>query len=190
MKYIRLYEERLKDFEIMTNPDHQMLIGELVKEIEKKDYDLGYIRDLVIYGHFDIDLIWKDNRDVEWSFLQKASALNKWEIVKVLLDDGGADPNLQKSDGFTALHYASRSGHPQVVQELLNDSRTNPNLKTLGGYTALIIASLNGHSQVVEELLKHPNIDQNIQDRDGYTAWDFAKPEIRKQFPELKPEVE
>ena len=57
MKYIRLYEERLKDFEILTNSDTQMLIRELRGEIEKEDYDLDYIRDLVVYGRFDIDFI-------------------------------------------------------------------------------------------------------------------------------------
>ncbi len=118
MKYIRLYEERLKDFEIMVG-DSKSLIEELKEEIKKEDYDLDYIRDLVNYGHFDIDVIWKDSRDREWTFLQKASQLNKVDIARVLLEEG-ADPNLQDEFGITALHVASINGHSQVVQALLN----------------------------------------------------------------------
>jgi hypothetical protein len=188
MKYIRLYEERLKDFEIMVG-DTKSLIDELRGEIEKYDYDLGYIRDLVTYGHFDIDVFWIDEDGIEWSFLQKASALNKWDIVRVLLEEGGADPNLQDRDGFSALYSASQEGHSQVVQEILKYPSTDPNRKNEDGYTALMMASWRGHSQVVQALLSHPSIDITIRNKYGRTAWDMAKPEIREELPELKPEV-
>ena len=186
MKYIRLYEERLKDFEIMTNPDPNFLIEELVKEIKKDDYDLDYIRDLVTYGHFDIDVIWRDSLNTGWTFLTLASILNKADIVKILLEEG-ADPNGQDSYDSTALHYASFRGHIQVVQELLKHSQTNPNLQDEYGSTALMMASSWGRSQVVQALLSHPSTDTTLTNKEGQTAWDLVTFEIREQFPELEP---
>jgi ankyrin repeat protein len=186
MKYIRLYEERLKDFEIMTYPDTKSLIEELVKEIKKDDYDLDYIRDLVTYGHFDIDVIWRDSLNTGWTFLTLASILNKADIVKILLEEG-ADPNGQDSYDSTALHYASFRGHIQVVQALLSHPKTNPNLQNRWGHTALHFASSWGRSQVVQALLSHPSTNTTLTNKEGKTAWDLATPEIREQFPQLEP---
>jgi ankyrin repeat protein len=53
--------------------------------------------------------------------------------------------------------------------------------------TALHLASRWGHSQVVQALLSHPSTDTTLTNKEGQTAWDVAKPEIREQFPQLKP---
>jgi ankyrin repeat protein len=164
-------KKRLKDFEIMTM-DSAPLIEELKNEIEGRG-NLKYIKDLLDFGHFDIDVIWSDEDGIEWSFLLLASELDKWEIVKVLLD-AGADPNLKHEDGDTALIWASMYGHSQVVQVLLSHPKTDPNIQNQYRHTALMIASERGRSQVVEELLKHPNIDPNLQNSRGSTALYFA----------------
>jgi ankyrin repeat protein len=172
MKYIRLYEERLKDFEIITNSDTNFLIKELKEEIKKEDYNLDYIRDLVVYGNFDIDTLL--SYDIEgWTFLTKAAFLNKADIVKVLLEEG-AYPNLKNSSGFTALIWASREGHAQVVQALLSHPNIDPNLQNRWGRTALIWATILNCSQAVLELLKHPSIDLNLKDDNGLTAYNYA----------------
>ena len=138
MKYIRLYEERLKDFEIMVM-EPKSLIDELRKEIEKDDYDLDYIKDLLYWGHFDINTLLIYDREM-WTFLTKAASLNKADIVKVLLEEG-ADPNEQGHYAFTALIKASKEGYSQVVQELLKHPNIDPNLKDSKGNTALHYAS-------------------------------------------------
>jgi ankyrin repeat protein len=195
MKYIRLYEERLKDFEIMVG-DTKSLIEELRDEIEKEDYDLDYIRDLVFYGHFDIDVIWKDILNRKWTFLQKASQLNKADIARVLLEEG-ADPNIQDEFGITALMRASGKGHTQVVQELLKHPQTNPNLQDSGGSTALMNASMYGLSQVVQALLSHPKTNLNLQNEWGENALYWASKEGHSQvvqellkYPNIDPNLQ
>jgi hypothetical protein len=158
--------ERLKDFEIMFM-DSQMLIDELIKEIEKEDYDLDYIRDLVNYGHFDIDCICSEEYvyDIyeEYTFLIKAANLNKSEIVKTLLENG-ADPNVQNNLGRTALMAGLHWNHLQVVEELLKHPKINPNLQNLSNHSnALMYAGYN--LQAIQMLLECPNIDPNNQRR-------------------------
>ena len=169
-------KERLKDFEMMTM-DSISLIDELKGEIEGSG-NLKYIKELLEWGHFDVNVIWLDENEQDCSFLMLASNLNKPKIVKVLLD-AGADPNVKDTCDDTALMIASARGHLQVVQVLLENPQTDPNLKNEEwgdgyGSTALIDASGRGHSQVVKTLLSHPKIDPNLRERDGFTALHLA----------------
>jgi ankyrin repeat protein/serine/threonine protein kinase len=91
------------------------------------------------------------------------------ELVKRLLD-GGADPNIQKDDGYTALMIACQNGYENIVKILLGHRGVNLNLREkIYGSTALIIASLNGYQSIVKALL-NVGADPNIQKDYGYTA--------------------
>ncbi|NP_001290577.1 ankyrin repeat domain-containing protein 39 [Esox lucius] len=86
------------------------------------------------------------------------------ERVKSLLKKG-VDPNIRASANYTALHYASRSGHESVCRLLLQ-SGACANLQTLGGATALHRSAYCGHLDVVQLLLHH-GADPQICDDDG-----------------------
>ncbi|XP_037113787.1 ankyrin repeat domain-containing protein 39 [Syngnathus acus] len=77
----------------------------------------------------------------------------------------GTHPNLRDSAGYTALHYASRSGHLIVCKFLLeNGACACP--QTPGGATPLHRAAFCGHVDVVRLLLVH-KADPMISDDDG-----------------------
>ncbi|XP_077570523.1 ankyrin repeat domain-containing protein 39 [Stigmatopora nigra] len=77
----------------------------------------------------------------------------------------GTNPNVRDSAGYTALHYASRSGHLTVCEFLLaNGACASP--QTPGGATPLHRASFCGHVDVVRLLLIH-KADPMILDDDG-----------------------
>ena len=87
--------------------------------------------------------------------LMLASKAEYEEIVETLLSAGangsqdshsrggqvllkrGADPNIQKNDGATALMYASQNGYSEVVQVLLKEG-ADPNIQKKDGATALM----------------------------------------------------
>lgn len=54
--------------------------------------------------------------------------------------------NKQDSTGYTALHYASRSGHMTACEKLLNDGADVNACTRSGGVTPLIRAALMGNS--------------------------------------------
>ena len=56
-----------------------------------------------------------------------AAAGGHHKVVKLLIRDG-ADPNLRKLSGVTALFLASAGGHSSVVTGLL-ESGADPNIK-------------------------------------------------------------
>nr|XP_057927523.1 ankyrin repeat domain-containing protein 39 [Doryrhamphus excisus] len=83
--------------------------------------------------------------------------------VKSLIQKG-IHPNLRDAAGYTALHYASRSGHLTVCEYLLeNGACASP--QTPGGATPLHRSAFCGHLDVVRLLLHH-KADPMISDDD------------------------
>lgn len=81
----------------------------------------------------------------------------------------GADPDAVDSSGYTALHYAARSGHRQICEMLL-DHGANVNAMTRsGGATPLHRAAYQGHVQVTQ-LFVQRGADVTLRDSDGMTA--------------------
>ncbi|XP_034548966.1 ankyrin repeat domain-containing protein 39 isoform X2 [Notolabrus celidotus] len=84
------------------------------------------------------------------------------------LSQRGTDPNLRDKGGYTALHYASRSGHHSVCTFLLeNGACASP--QTPGGATPLHRSAYCGHLDVVRLLLHH-RADPMICDDDGASS--------------------
>lgn len=76
--------------------------------------------------------------------------------------------NDKDNSGYTALHYAARSGHLSICSILLENG-TNVDERTHGGVTALHRAAMMGHDSILKLLLAH-KANQLLQDSDGKTA--------------------
>ncbi|KAG7278020.1 hypothetical protein CRUP_006185 [Coryphaenoides rupestris] len=79
----------------------------------------------------------------------------------------GVDPNLRDPSRYTALHYASRSGHRDVCAFLLQCGAC-PSPRTPGGATPLHRAAYCGHVDVVDLLLRS-GANPLLCDDDGAT---------------------
>ncbi|KAM9795673.1 ankyrin repeat domain-containing protein SOWAHA [Neosynchiropus ocellatus] len=104
-----------------------------------------------------------------------------WGQVSRLLQQ---DPRLaQKRDfisGFTALHWAAKSGNSQMIQKLVDISRKsgsciNINSRAHGGYTPLHIAAIHGHSGVMLLLVRRYGANVNTRDNDGKKACHYLR---------------
>ena len=75
------------------------------------------------------------------------------------------DVNTPDSDGYTALHNASRYGFAEGVRYLV-ERGADVNMSTIGGYggTPLTLASIGGHVEVVRALLE---AGADVNKRDG-----------------------
>ena len=104
----------------------------------------------------------------ESTLLMIASDLGHLAVVETLLVEYNNDPNIQNIVGWSAIMFASHSGHLQVVELLLNQN-ADPNAHDNEGCTALMFACQNGHVHIVELLLKE-NVDPNVCSITGWTA--------------------
>ena len=96
-----------------------------------------------------------------------ASKNSYGEVVKRLLENG-AQVDLQKRDGWSALMIASETGHGEVVKLLLENG-AQVNLQKEDGVSALMIASENGYGEVVRILLEN-GAQVDLQNQDGVSA--------------------
>lgn len=70
-------------------------------------------------------------------------------VVKLLLDTGKVDVNLQGSKGWTPLSLAASNGNEGVVKLLLETGEVDVNQKVYDGQTPLSLAARNGHKAVM-----------------------------------------
>ena len=115
--------------------------------------------------------------------LMIASDLGHMAVIETLLVEYNNDPNVQNKAGWSAIMFASHSGHLQVV-ELLLKKGADPNIHAINGLTALIIASINGHLQL-SELLLQEKADPNAHDNEGWTSLMFASENGHLQLAKL-----
>ena len=108
--------------------------------------------------------------------LHAAASKGHQEVVAVLLEHPGVDPNVVTLDtDWSSLHLAVSGGHYKVVALLLQQPGIEVNLPDDHGRTPLHFAAVRGTSpEIVELLLKQPGININARDRWGDTALHLA----------------
>ena len=108
------------------------------------------------------------------SFLILASFFGYTEVCEMLIDKG-ANLDLQRSDGLTALHAAINTEFKEENKEyleivkLLIDKGANLDLPWFTDHTPLMLSSLIGQTEIVKLLIdKGANLD--LQSTNGSTA--------------------
>ncbi|XP_066587186.1 transient receptor potential cation channel protein painless isoform X2 [Prorops nasuta] len=113
---------------------------------------------------FDINEVHEN----EETFLDTASRLGYYDIVKLLLEQGASPNRINRAHNRAPLHFAAEAGHIGVLQVLLSYPTTNPNLQ-IGGQTALHLAVKNKNVQCMTVLLEN-GASPNIPNSKGITA--------------------
>ena len=143
---------------------HACKVGDL--ETVKKYFDEFNVRYellcmrffVVMNGHLNVlKYIYQHGVDLQSFFgiynPLTLAAEKGWVDITDFLLEIGVDINLQNSDGWTALMYASWRGQTDVVDRLLSTRQCNVNLKDKKGFTALFLAVENGHLEIVDRLI-------------------------------------
>jgi E3 ubiquitin-protein ligase mind-bomb len=76
--------------------------------------------------------------------------------------------DVQKDDGFAALHLAVLNGHYLVAKTLIEDGQAEINIRNNRKQTALTLSIAQGYSELVELLLSK-GADISVEDEDGDT---------------------
>lgn len=82
----------------------------------------------------------------------------------------GGKVNSKDNFGYTALHYAARSGHRAVCELLLRNGAEVDSKTRSGGVTPLQRAAMCGRVEVVRLLVETGRAHVRVQDVDGKTA--------------------
>ncbi|KAM3924093.1 ankyrin repeat domain-containing protein SOWAHA [Leptodactylus fuscus] len=111
------------------------------------------------------------------------SATNgRWnhKLHGLIMTDGDLAGKRDFISGFTALHWAAKSGNTEMVNLLFqlsqkNGSNVNVNARSFGGYTPLHIAAIHQHKDVILVLTRDYSANVNIRDNSGRKPYHYLK---------------
>ncbi len=154
---------RMDDVELFVNlhPFH--------KYITNRDVN-GYRDDMTLKEY--VNQVGTDSRGREYTPLMPAALNEHFHVVKYLIEQGEADPNIARSDGFNALHLAAGNNrtNTELIELLLTHmSLDSINKKNGDGETPLDRAYAYNDSPIRQEIIallrskggKANNYDEN-----------------------------
>lgn len=101
------------------------------------------------------------------------SASGRWALVYgLLLNDTQLAEKKDFISGFTALHWAAKSGNSEMLCKIIDMSRKNSkgvdiNAKSYAGYTPLHVAAIHGQEYIIGILVNEYGANCHIRDNSG-----------------------
>ncbi|XP_004456524.1 ankyrin repeat domain-containing protein SOWAHA [Dasypus novemcinctus] len=118
----------------------------------------------------------------EHEWLVRAAA-GRWthQLHGLLLRDRGLAAKRDFMSGFTALHWAAKSGDREMALQLVEVARrtgapVDVNARSHGGYTPLHLAALHGHEDAAVLLVAQLGAQVHVRDHSGRRAYQYLRP--------------
>uniref|UniRef100_A0A8D2DT49 Sosondowah ankyrin repeat domain family member A n=1 Tax=Sciurus vulgaris TaxID=55149 RepID=A0A8D2DT49_SCIVU len=111
------------------------------------------------------------------------AATGHWthQLHGLLLRDRGLAAKRDFISGFTALHWAAKSGDREMALQLVEVARRggapiDVNARSHGGYTPLHLAALHGHEDAAVLLVVRLGAQVHVRDHSGRRAYQYLRP--------------
>ncbi|KAL1778767.1 ankyrin repeat domain-containing protein SOWAHA [Sigmodon hispidus] len=116
----------------------------------------------------------------EW-LVRTASGHWSHQLHGLLLRDRGLAAKRDFMSGFTALHWAAKSGDREMALQLVEIARrggapVDVNARSHGGYTPLHLAALHGHEDAAVLLVVRLGAHVHVRDHSGRRAYQYLRP--------------
>ncbi|XP_063784240.1 ankyrin repeat domain-containing protein SOWAHA [Pseudophryne corroboree] len=101
-------------------------------------------------------------------------------LLGLLMNDSDLADKRDFISGFTALHWAAKSGNTEMVKLLFDLSEQggsiiNVNVRSFGGYTPLHIAAIHDHKDVIITLITSYKASVHLRDNSGKKPYHYLK---------------
>ena len=147
------------------NPNIQDASGNTPLHIAAMQGKLDLVRSILLHCECNMNL---QNND-EQTPLHIAAELGNEDICRLLLANE-ADPNVQDTNGYTALCTATYHNRLNVVQTLAACKRCNPNIQDYNGNTPLHIAAGKDSEEFCLAILVNKQCDLHVVNGVGSTV--------------------
>ncbi|KAJ1127107.1 hypothetical protein NDU88_005511 [Pleurodeles waltl] len=117
----------------------------------------------------------------EHDWLVKSTA-GRWShhLYGLLLNDSELIEKKDFMSGFTALHWAAKSGNSEMLTTLIEIAKkeglkVDVNMKSFGGYTPLHVAAIHGREEVILKLVRNYDAKVHLRDWSGKKAHQYLQ---------------
>ncbi|NWS70533.1 SWAHA protein, partial [Crotophaga sulcirostris] len=102
------------------------------------------------------------------------------QLHGLLLGDSSLAARRDFISGFTALHWAAKSGNCDMVTNIIRaaekaGTRVNVDARSHGGYTALHLAAIHGQEKIITMLVYSYRANTNLRDYSGKKPHQYLK---------------
>ncbi|GCB75679.1 hypothetical protein scyTo_0018242 [Scyliorhinus torazame] len=107
------------------------------------------------------------------------TALGHWtQVSGLMLRDSYLAEKKDFMSGFTAIHWAAKSGNSEIMCWIINTAELNGikmdvNSKAYGGYTPLHIAAIHGKETIIAELVQTYGAKTTLRDYSGKRPYHY-----------------
>ncbi|XP_078509214.1 ankyrin repeat domain-containing protein SOWAHA [Lissotriton helveticus] len=120
-----------------------------------------------------------DTAEHDW--LVKTTA-GRWShhLYGLLLNDSELFEKKDFMSGFTALHWAAKSGNSEMLTTLIEIAKkaglkVDVNMRSFGGYTPLHVAAIHGREEVILKLVRNYGAKIHLRDWSGKKAYQYLQ---------------
>ncbi|NWU74939.1 SWAHA protein, partial [Onychorhynchus coronatus] len=120
-----------------------------------------------------------EHAEHQWLVL---AAGGQWtqQLHGLLLGDASLAARRDFVSGFTALHWAAKSGNCDMVTNIIRaaekgGARINVDARSHGGYTALHLAAIHGQEKVITMLVYSYHANTDLRDYSGKKAHQYLR---------------
>ncbi|XP_069508596.1 ankyrin repeat domain-containing protein SOWAHA [Ambystoma mexicanum] len=125
------------------------------------------------------DTVPLESAEHDW-LVKTTSGRLSHHIYGLLLKDSGLVEKKDFMCGFTALHWAAKSGNSEMLTTLIETAKkggliVDINMKSFGGYTPLHVAAIHGRDEVILKLVRSYGAKVNLRDWSGKKAHQYLQ---------------
>ncbi|XP_006785259.1 ankyrin repeat domain-containing protein SOWAHB-like [Neolamprologus brichardi] len=126
----------------------------------------------------------------EHQWLVNCAAGHWSQVYGLLLRDNQLAEKKDFMSGFTALHWAAKTGNSDMLVKIIEKARqggvhVDINAKTHGGYTPLHIAALHDKQYIIGILVKEYKANISIRDNYGKKAYHYLHKDVSESVREM-----
>ncbi|XP_063344531.1 ankyrin repeat domain-containing protein SOWAHA-like [Pelmatolapia mariae] len=126
----------------------------------------------------------------EHQWLVNCAAGHWSQVYGLLLRDNQLAEKKDFMSGFTALHWAAKTGNSDMLVKIIEKARQGGvdidiNAKTHGGYTPLHIAALHDKHYIIGILVKEYEANISIRDNYGKKAYHYLHKDVSESVREM-----
>lgn len=178
-KTLKRVQESVRDFETLTSKLHKEATSRdqiILRTRAHRSADMKKVRTSSTNSMHQLDPSYAPLTEKTRAWII-AGARNDEEKLRALLNQdpkicGTRDP----ATGYTALHWAAKTGNESMIHLLIGRYKLNPNVKTRGGYTPLILSAMFGRDSAFNLLMNTYGADPEIRDFSGKNANHYLSP--------------